>query len=299
MKKFLALILALLLACSLVACSGDDEGDEGPTDLTVTSTDLFYNAGGNYGDQFEYKIINGNEIAIIGFKSDYAPHEITVPATIEECRVVEISDAAFYHCSQITAVNVPAGVRTIGNMAFAGCAQLTRVSFATEGTVLTAIGDYAFSYCGKLTTIALPDSLAALGEGAFFRCTELTAINIPNVVRDGEGNVVKGIAALGDMTFMGCEKLATVTGGDELTAIGAYAFSCCKALTAYTVPASVEVVGAYAFSLCDTLASITFANTTGWRYAIEGGYEAIDVSDPSYVSVMLKGQQALYTLERQ
>ena len=213
--------------------------------------------------------------------------------------MVEISDAAFYHCSQITAANVPASVRTIGNMAFAGCAQLTRVSFATEGVVLTAIGDYAFSYCDKLTTIALPDSLTALGEGAFFRCAELTTINIPNVERDGENNVVKGIAALGDMTFMGCEKLTTITGGDELTAIGAYAFSCCKALTAYTVPASVEVVGAYAFSLCDTLASITFANTAGWRYAVEGGYEAIDVSDPSYVSVMLKGQQALYTLERQ
>ena len=116
MKKFLALILALLLVCSLVACSGDDEGEEGPTDLTVTSNDLFYNAGGDYGDRFEYEIINGNEVAIIGFESDYTPHEITVPATIEECPVVEISDAAFYHCSQITAVNLPASVRTIGNI---------------------------------------------------------------------------------------------------------------------------------------------------------------------------------------
>ena len=299
MKKFLALILALLLVCSLVACSGDDGGDEGPTDLTVTTNDFVYNAGGDYGDRFEYKIINGNEVAIIGFESDYTPHEITIPATIEECPVVEISDVAFYHCSQITAVTIPASVKVIGNMAFAGCVQLARVSFATEGVALTTIDDYAFSYCAKLTSIVLPDSLTALGEGAFFRCVELTTINIPNVVRDGEGNVVKGVVTLEDMTFMGCEKLTTITGGNDLTAIGAYAFSCCKALAAYTVPASVEVVGAYAFSLCDTLASVTFTNTTGWRYAIEGGYEAIDVSDPSYVPVMLKGQQALYTLERQ
>lgn len=298
MKKFLALVLALVLVCSLVACSDKENGDDGNDDLVVTSSDLFYNAGGNYNDRFEYEIVNGNEVAIIGFESDYTPHEITIPATIEDCPVVEISAAAFYHCSQITAVTIPAGVRVIEDMAFAGCVQLVRVNFATEGVKLTTVADYAFSYCAKLTTIVLPDTLTNLGEGAFFRCAELATINIPNVVRDGEGNVVKGITALSDMVFMGCEKLVTITGGTEITAIGEYAFSCCKALTSYTVPASVTKVGAYAFSLCDTLANIAFANTTGWCYAVEDVYEVVDVTDAAWNSVLLKGEMALETLER-
>lgn len=298
MKKILALIMALLLVCSLVACSDKENGDDGDTDLIVTSTDLFYNAGGNYNDRFEYEIINGNEVAIIGFESDYTPHEITVPATIEDCPVVEISEAAFYHCSQITAVTVPASVRVIEDMAFSGCAQLVRVTFATEGVALTTISDYAFSYCAKLTAIVLPDTLTTLGEGAFFRCTELQAINIPEVVRDGEGNVVKGVAALSDMVFMGCEKLSSVTGGSAITSIGEYAFSCCKALTAYNVPASVTEIGAYAFSLCDTLATVTFADPTNWGYTAEGERQVIDMSDGAWNSVILKGEIALQTLVR-
>lgn len=298
MKKFLALVLALLLVCSLVACSDKGENNDDPTDLAVTSNELFYNAGGDYNDRFEYEIINGNEVAIIGFESDYAPHEITIPATIEDCPVVEISDAAFYHCSQITAVTIPAGVRTVGNMAFAGCVQLVRVTFATEGVKLTTVSDYAFSYCEKLTTIVLPDTLTTLGEGAFFRCAELATINVPNVVRDAEGNVVKGITALSDMVFMGCEKLTTITGGEDITSIGEYAFSCCKALTSYTVPAGVTKVGAYAFSLCDTLSGVTFANPTGWCYTVDGVDEAVDVSDAAWNSVILKGEIALQTLVR-
>ena len=96
MKRIFALILALLLLCSLVACSNDETEEEEDIDLTVTSDGNYYNVGNATGDRFVYEIINGNEAAIVGFVSDYTLHEIVIPDTIEECPVVEISDTAFY-----------------------------------------------------------------------------------------------------------------------------------------------------------------------------------------------------------
>ncbi len=300
MKRIFAMLLALVLVCSLMACSKDEGTDDDPTDLTVTSNELYTPASGTYNDRFEYEIINGNEVAIIGFASDYTPHAVSVPATIEDCPVVEISDSAFYQCSQVTAVTLPASVTKIGDMAFAGCVQLTAVTL-TEAVALKSIGDYAFAYCDKLTAIVIPASVTHLGAGAFLQCTELTAINIPDVVLDAAGGVVGGVTALGDMIFMGCEKLATVTGGNSLVAIGEYAFCGCKALVSYAVPASATTVGAHAFSLCDALTSVSFASTTGWCYladAESNTYQSIDVTDATQVVLSLKADWAGLELVR-
>lgn len=300
MKKFFALLLALLLVCSLAACKKDDTTDDDDDfDMTVTSSEKFFEPQGQYNDRFEYEIINGNEVAIVGFESSYTPHEITVPAEIDQCPVVKIADAAFYQCSQITAVNIPATVTEIGRMAFAGCVQMTAVRFAQGANSLTAIGDYAFAQCAKLNTVTLPASLLMLGEGAFFNCTELTAIALPEVVRQGEA-VTAGITKVEKMTFMGCKKLATVTGGTQITAIGDYAF-CGTALTAYTVPATVTSVGANAFALCGALTTLTFANTTGWAYQEDPADQtktAVDVSDAAMIAYLLRTDYAGYVLVR-
>lgn len=296
MKKFFALLLALLLVCSLVACKKDDEINENDFDMTVTSSEKFFAAGGEYGDRFEYEIINGNEVAIVGFESSYTPHEITIPAEIEKCPVVKISDTAFYQCSQITTVNIPVTVTEIGDMAFAGCVQMTAVKFAEGTSALTSIGDYAFSQCAKLATIALPASLLTLGEGAFFNCAALTTIALPEVVREGEA-VTAGITEIAKMAFMGCTKLATVTGGTQIIAIGAYAF-CGTALTAYTVPATVTTIGENAFALCNKLAAMTFANATGWGYkeTPEATLTVVDVTDTAMIAYQLRTDLAGFVL---
>ena len=114
MKRIFALVLALLLVCSLAACSKDKNDEDDNVDLTVTSDGNYYNVNNSYKDRFAFEVINGNEIAITAFDSDYTPHEIVIPDVIEGCPVVEIADNAFYHCSQITTVTVPSTVRKIG-----------------------------------------------------------------------------------------------------------------------------------------------------------------------------------------
>lgn len=257
MKRIFAMLLALLLVCSFAACSKEEEKENEKIDLTVTSNELYYNVGGTYNDRFTYKIINGNQVAIIGFTSDYTPHDVVVPAVIEECPVVEISDSAFYHCSQLKTVTIPTSVTKIGKMAFSGCAQLAEVKYADNTANVKEIDAYAFAYCAKLTAITLPNSLTTLGDGAFFECKALSTINIPNVVRGTDSNVTSGIVEIAYMTFMGCDNLTTVTGGEGVTEIGDYAFRGCAELATITLSSALTKIGDYAFSGCAALAQPT------------------------------------------
>lgn len=246
MKRIFALLLALLLLCTMVACSGDDDNMNEPTDLTVI-TDHQSITIGTYKDCFEYEIINGDEVAIVGFTSVYNLHEIAIPDKIEDCPVVKIADGAFYQCSQLTAVTVPATVTEIGSMAFAGCVQLKKITFANSSLVkLTSIGDYAFAKCVALGAVELPQTLTALGAGAFYQCTSLELAVLP-----------QGITEIKQMTFMGCEKLVTAASSNA-AAIGDYAFCGCAALESLNVPAGVlQSIGKYAFSGCKKLPVIT------------------------------------------
>ena len=249
MKRIFAILLALLLVCSFVACSNEEDKKEEETNLTVTDTEQYYNVGGTYNDRFVYEIINGNQVAIVGFSSDYTPHDVVIPAEIESCPVVEISDAAFYHCSQLKTITIPATVTKIGKMAFAGCVQLTAVKYVDDKNI-TIIDEYAFAYCKSLASITLPDTLTVLGEGAFFQCAALPSINIPAVVRNAESKVQSGITTISDMTFMGCESLTTVTGGEGVEVIGNYAFRGCAKLTSVSLSSVLTKIGDYAFSGC-------------------------------------------------
>ena len=76
MKKILSLMLALLLLCSLVACSDDENKDGGAVDLTVTNADRVYRPEGNTNDdQYYYDYVNGDEVAITGFAASHVPHD--------------------------------------------------------------------------------------------------------------------------------------------------------------------------------------------------------------------------------
>lgn len=93
--------------------------------------------------------------------------------------ICEIGEAAFMS-SPVTSVEIPSGVRTIGDSAFEGCEELSRV-ILPEG--LTSIGDSAFMDCENLTHIVLPQSLVEIGDYAFLNCSALRGVEIPPSVK--------------------------------------------------------------------------------------------------------------------
>ncbi|MCI8325697.1 MAG: leucine-rich repeat domain-containing protein, partial [Clostridia bacterium] len=55
--------------------------------------------------------------------------------------------------------------------AFEGCRNLTSIEIPAS---VTSIGSYAFWYCSSLTSIEIPASVTSIGDRAFSGCSRLT-----------------------------------------------------------------------------------------------------------------------------
>ena len=131
--------------------------------------------------------------------------------------------SAFYNCTSLTKIEIPASVETIGNNIFDGCTSLQTVTFE-KGSKFKTIGSDVFSDCTSLTSIEIPASVEEIRGSAFFGCSSLKTV-----------------------TFEKGSKLKTVAG-----------FSHCTSLTTIEIPASVETIGQYAFNDCTSLHTVTF-----------------------------------------
>lgn len=166
-----------------------------------------------------------------------------------------------FDCAEITSIEIPARVRSIGYRAFRHCGSLTSVTFA-ENSQLTSIGSDAFYDCTSLTSIEIPASVTSIGDGAFRGCTSLTSV--------------------------------TFAEDSQLTSIGSDAFWDCASLTSVEFPASVTSIGYGAFYGCTKLTSVTFAETSGWWYAPSStatsgtSISVTDLADPATAAKYLR-----------
>ncbi|WP_010166115.1 leucine-rich repeat domain-containing protein [Candidatus Epulonipiscium viviparus] len=107
-----------------------------------------------------------------------------------------IGAAAFYRCTNLKHINIPAGVSSIEDSTFEECTQLKTVSIPAG---MTSIRNYSFAYCNNLETLIIPNGVTSIGTAAFLHCDNLTSINIPETVTH-----------IGDWAFYGCPKLKTI-----------------------------------------------------------------------------------------
>ena len=125
--------------------------------------------------------------------------DVSIPATVEyggdTYTVTKIG--GFSYCSDLTSVDIPDGVISIGNSAFIGCSSLASIDIP-DGVV--SIGDYAFTECSSLTSVDIPDGVTSLGDGAFCYCSGLESVTLGS-----------GLETIGDWAFEGCSSLAEIT----------------------------------------------------------------------------------------
>ncbi|MBQ7827337.1 MAG: leucine-rich repeat domain-containing protein, partial [Clostridia bacterium] len=175
--------------------------------------------------------------------------------------VVKIGSWVFSEEDVPTTILVPASVKFIDGMAFAGCTTLTDVDVDPKNTAYTSVDGIMYSYdktvleqypVGRKTTkytvpehvttignysmygndalaeVVFHDKVTTIQSSAFRSCTQLNNVKLPY-----------GLTFLGDRAFSNCSNLSNISLPDTIKTIDYDAFSYCSSLKSFTVPKSV------------------------------------------------------------
>ena len=167
-----------------------------------------------------------------------------------------IGARAFDGCKSLTSITIPEMVDTIYSEAFANCDSLTTLNF-------NAINCFCddFPFCENLSAVNIGSNVQRIPDNFLYGCTELDSIIIPS-----------SITTIGRNAFNSCTELTSVGLSEGLTSIGDYAFQGCSGLTVLTIPSTVTSIGSGAyyngfyfdgggvFADCSGLTSITIPN---------------------------------------
>lgn len=86
-----------------------------------------------------------------------------------------LDEFAFYSCTDLASVALPAGLTSIYGYTFYGCSALMSIDIP-DG--VTEIGGYAFYGCASLISVELPESLTSIDDFAFYDCDNLISVYI-------------------------------------------------------------------------------------------------------------------------
>lgn len=152
--------------------------------------DVAYNASAVYTAN-DGVLFTDSGRTLVYFPAAKSASDYVFPTTVRS-----VAAGAFLGCSLSGALNISAGITSIGDFAFAGTA-ISEVSFASDGVGLSAVtvGAYAFYGCEDLETLTFADgsNVTELGTGAFKDCEKLPEVIIPASMK-----------TVGDEAFANC-----------------------------------------------------------------------------------------------
>lgn len=202
---------------------------------------------------------------------------VNIPSEINGTPVTTIGNAAFRD-SSVTSVTIPASVTEIGANAFAGCTNLTSVTYggdwrnltiqsgnpAVEDAAKDAANEQLFDfdfilnntavivtrYKGTAADVTIPSRykgkpVTMIDHVAFHNNSAVTSVTIPD-----------SVTAIPDYAFGFCSQLTNISIPNSVTFIGFSAFNSCTSLKSITLPSSLSTIQSYAFYNCGNLETI-------------------------------------------
>ena len=163
---------------------------------------------------------------------------VSLPSTL-----TSIGEAAFAGCAELTEISLPSTVATIGNYAFSSASKLADVK---GGEGVRTIGDYAFSRDAALTTVASLPQVEIIGGHAFSGCSQMADFTFAPSLR-----------TIGESAFAGSGLTsADMSGCTSLSVVGAWAFADNGSLREVNMPATVTSLGEGAFFYSSALQQV-------------------------------------------
>ena len=210
--------------------------------------------GGSFTvDQFKFTVLSESKLTLEGTVSvepiskeisgdiPFPPPFFIYNSGIQYSAIL-IPDYAFSDCTNLTSIEVPDSITSIGDMAFSGCTNLKSMEIPES---ITEIAVGAFRGCSGLTNIVIPESVTSVGDQAFSGCSSLTGIVIPD-----------NITRIADGTFKECTNLTSIVIPDSVTSIGVYAFASCRNLKSVEIPEGITEIAVGAFLACSSLTGL-------------------------------------------
>ena len=105
-------------------------------------------------------------------------------------------------------------------------------------------------YRPYIRRVVLEKGVTAIGDNAFYGCENLTSVSLPNT-----------LTWVGGSAFFGCKSLKSVSLPSGVAGIGDLAFGGCTSLSTVTLTTGLRDIGRFAFDGCGSLRSLTLPTT--------------------------------------
>ena len=210
---------------------------------------------------FKYTILSdtGQDVSVAAANPTTLSGEVTIPATVTNDGVVytvtSLTNSGFGYCSNLTGLNLPETLTSIGYYAFSTGEAFETISvsednnyFSSEDGVLfnkdkTVLAQYPAGRTGEYT---VSESVLTIGFGAF-HSSRLSQVNLP-----------EGLTKIEDWAFFN-SSLTEIVFPESLSVIGGAAFRSSEKLVNINISAGVKEIQDVAFDGCLSLLDIKVA----------------------------------------
>ena len=250
-EKLISILFGILLSVQLCAADFEEDGiSYGVLSEDERTVEVANNNSAYVGDVviparvthegITYKV---TAIHFQAFFKCTELHSVSIPATVSD-----MGQYSFTQCTSLQSVDLPANATDIPDGMFWGCSSLKSVTLPAN---IVSIGDYAFANCTSLEDVSMPDGVEYIGKAALMG-TALKAFDVPHKVVD-----------LSPFVLALTTKLETINIHDRVETIGECAFQGNTAVRMISLPDGLKSIDASAFAQCPALTSITIPDGIG------------------------------------